>query len=352
MYAELIFRKPLNEVTEEDLKEYFKEKQTESDKLEFKSYIDYPDKNSTKSERDKIKISKIINTICAFLNSDGGLLIWGAPKEPEKKSAGELTPVDLELKKDSIISKITDTISPTPNSIRFHSISCATGGYIYLFEVEKSEFSPHQNAGTYYMRIDGATHPAPHHFVEALMKKITYPKLSGKITLDNDYSRHIERVLVTPILLRISNNSKLLPAKNVNFKITSEKCDLFEPDVILPPKLNYFASITHPTYDFLHYGMPLKIYLLIVIPHFNQQGWEANLTLSVWAENCPLIYSDYKLIISPHSGGFLNIRIISKSENKLYMDSTINNSNEEVELENKADLQTFMREFNYNKGGI
>ena len=36
----------------------------------------------------------------------------------------------------------------------------------------KSDYAPHQFNGKYYMRIDGHTITTPHHYVEALMRKL------------------------------------------------------------------------------------------------------------------------------------------------------------------------------------
>jgi hypothetical protein len=66
-------------VTAEDLLNFFSTEKQESDKLEFKSYKDV-EGNGTKNQRDKAKLDALIQSVCGFLNSDGGLLIWGAPE--------------------------------------------------------------------------------------------------------------------------------------------------------------------------------------------------------------------------------------------------------------------------------
>jgi hypothetical protein len=72
--------------------------------------------------REKRKFS---NQFVVFLNSDGGIIIWGAPKGkkvPDKKEKvfqGEPDMVDYLYEKDAFISKIADSITPTPRAILF-----------------------------------------------------------------------------------------------------------------------------------------------------------------------------------------------------------------------------------------
>ena len=107
------------------------------------------------------------------MNSEGGLIIWGSPigeysdGSKEKVFEGALSPLDISLTKDSFINKVTDQITPSPRGIKFYKYS-NNGKHVYLIEVEKSNFSPHQFEHNYFMRIDGQTKIAPHHYVEAL----------------------------------------------------------------------------------------------------------------------------------------------------------------------------------------
>ena len=71
--SSLLLGKPLGELTLPDLQHYFQQAKTESNKLEFKSFaIGFP-ADSNKEERN------ILRTICGFLNTEGGILIWGSP---------------------------------------------------------------------------------------------------------------------------------------------------------------------------------------------------------------------------------------------------------------------------------
>src|SRR3954466_7102658 len=124
-----------------------------------------------------------------MLNSEGGLIIWGAPRgipvsgKKEKIYKGELSPLDALIEKDAFVSKVTNLITPSAKGIIFQRLEKGDK-YVYLIEVQQSQYSPHQYHNTYYMRIDGQTRPAPHHYIEALFQKISYPNLEGKLILD------------------------------------------------------------------------------------------------------------------------------------------------------------------------
>ncbi|NRT16932.1 putative HTH transcriptional regulator, partial [Flavobacterium sp. 28A] len=69
-YIEKIFGKSRNEVTLNDIKEYFSTEQEESSVIEFKS--------------GEVEINDIFKEITAFLNTEGGLLVIGTPRETKK----------------------------------------------------------------------------------------------------------------------------------------------------------------------------------------------------------------------------------------------------------------------------
>jgi predicted HTH transcriptional regulator len=80
-YTPLLFGKnTLTDLKAEDLRRYFSEPKEESDKLEFKSFPLIAGKHDHSGEREKA----VLRTICAFLNTEGGILIWGAPKMQKK----------------------------------------------------------------------------------------------------------------------------------------------------------------------------------------------------------------------------------------------------------------------------
>lgn len=80
-----------------------------------------------------------------MLNSEGGVLVWGAPKgervpgRKEKVFKGALTPVAQQYERDQIISTITQSITPMPVGILVQILR--TGNkFIYIFEVQPSAY--------------------------------------------------------------------------------------------------------------------------------------------------------------------------------------------------------------------
>jgi hypothetical protein len=57
------------------------------------------------------------------------------------------------------------------------------GTYVYIITVSESIIKPHQFDSIYYMRLDGQTIRAPHHYIEALMKQVRYPNLEGSVNI-------------------------------------------------------------------------------------------------------------------------------------------------------------------------
>lgn len=116
-----IFGKKIGNLQLSDITNHFLQNKEESEVIEYKSFHIHNNQNDYK-HKEKV----ILKTICAFLNSSGGLLIWGAPVEEkngdEKVFSGELTPVDRIIIKDNFISKIVNAIVPTPTGINMQII--------------------------------------------------------------------------------------------------------------------------------------------------------------------------------------------------------------------------------------
>ena len=172
--SESLFGITLENLTYHTLENYFIEEKEESDRLEFKSFHAGP------SFRDQFKSIK--EGLTGFLNSDGGILIWGAPVETpipgttRKRCIGHLTPMNEAKDKDDFVRSVNSSITPFPVGIKLNKIT-GHNGYILVFEIERSRYSPHQFDNTYFARIDGQTIKAPHYLIESLFRKITYPNL-------------------------------------------------------------------------------------------------------------------------------------------------------------------------------
>ena len=263
-----IFGKKIHDLKLTDIIKYFSTPKKETNINEFKAYVDQANPNTTKIKRDNEKISSIIQSLCAFLNSDGGFLIWGAPKgipvngENEESYFGTLTSVDYFIEQDQFTNKIAAQISPLPKDILFHRIDDGVNRY-YVIQAFKSEYSPHQYKGTYYMRLDGQTVVAPHYFVEALMKKIRFPVLLGFLKFGE--IKTFKEVIGLPVILTIHNLTRYIHEKNLEYRIIVGNADLFRADLQTIPNLLFRQSQIEKTCKTIfHYNAPcFDEYLLV-----------------------------------------------------------------------------------------
>lgn len=332
-YIQQYFGKSPLDLNYQDIVLFFSTQRTESDKIEFKSY--HSSRHQQTARESKDVIDKIIETICAFLNSSGGLLIWGAPVgekvagKKEKVFQGKLSPVTENIEKDYFISKVTDLITPMPNNIYFHTLD-DNGCYIYLIEVLQSKYSPHQFHNNYYMRIDAQTRIAPHHYIEALFKKITYPKLKGFISLEkfitdqNFY--YFDLIAFIFNLSRLQNENKafyhiVIPTSGVYFSTA------FNP---LGPRINNHLSYSVTRNEIIaiitnnntiYYNYPLKISEQIQLDRrsLQQNNYEFDVLFYFGGERSPLLLSKYKLRIDPTSSidpNDLNSLFLISDENR------------------------------------
>lgn len=180
-YSSNFFGKKLEELTYADIVFFFNTDQDETDTIEFKSF-------NAAHGNIEASLDGIRKGISAMLNSNGGIIIWGAPEgrviegKKEKVFGGELSPVNVLIEKDRLINKISSSIIPLPVGVNVNILNDGEN-YIYIFEIQKSSYSPHQFKNVYYARLDGQSQPAPHYLVEALFRKITYPNIQGYIKL-------------------------------------------------------------------------------------------------------------------------------------------------------------------------
>lgn len=217
-YIEKIFGKSRIEVTLNDIEEYFSTEQEESSVIEFKS--------------GEVEINDIFKEITAFLNTEGGLLIIGAPRETKKNigknnvikiCAGALTYSNFK-NKDWLYQKIASNIVPTPTNLKIEEYLTEEGN-IFLIDVPQSANPPHQcsSDGKYYLRLERDAKPAPHGIVQALFDKRRVPFLSADINI-NQSGHNSDSIEV-----RIKNESRI-PADKVSFIVDIYNVNKVESD--------------------------------------------------------------------------------------------------------------------------
>lgn len=311
-HSERIFSKPITELTYSDIETYFTESWGETDLIEFKGF------DSRKSL--ELNLPNIHRTFCALLNSQGGIIVWGAPfgskAEGQKEShfQGELKPLTEVPEKDWLVNKLVDKIIPLPNSFNIVILPNSTNNKsVVIIEVQKSDYAPHQFESTYFMRIDGQTKPAPHHYVEALFKQIKFPQIEGYIKFKRVAISGRSVIMFLEVYL--FNFSALQNEENISYILSC-----------VPGKFSNgeFQKKSIPI-GILSYGSPnmFEHDLVYTDTEIIQNSGEITFLLQFTGKNSPTKMSEYKLVISPREElnlDQLNTKITYISENKLMSD--------------------------------
>jgi hypothetical protein len=270
-------------------------------------------KNDHPAERER----SILRTICAFLNSEGGVLIWGAPvmqKQVGTKSihtSGDLQPVPERYEKDAFIAKLANRITPSPKNVLFHRIEIS-GGYIYLFDVAASDHAPHQFENVYYMRLDGQTLAAPHAYIEALFKKIRYPIIEGYLVLNYTRTSSTESILLHCMIF-FRNQTPLINDENLYCRIYTSEGLLHTDDPISYAKEITLKNVT----NVIAYGTMTEGYFTLDFTQADLMRADYTTQLTIWfgGRYSPLRTCQYKIKLDPTHTNRLEGAITTVMEN-------------------------------------
>lgn len=319
-----------------DITSFFIEEKEESNKIEFKSF-------ANENGDFNRKLDGVIRAICAFLNSEGGILIWGAPigqivaGRNEKIFCGELSPLSELKEKDWLINKISDLITPLPIGVKVKILNQGVN-YLYIFEIQKSSYCPHQFKNTYLARLDGQTKPAPHYLIEALFRKITYPNLEAYIKLNSCTIQG--SFLKLRLSIFIFNFSELQNEEDVSFRLMCPQ-GIFvrsqEPQ--FQEMYDYDGhQLIFKDIDILHFGAPNAHHEEIAINRTQLTTIHNNkveLFLSVGGRKSPLKFCDYTLDFARlqlNSTYNPNDLIVTKEENVLSSEKQLESSKTKEEI--------------------
>ncbi|KIC02500.1 hypothetical protein OA88_08705 [Flavobacterium sp. JRM] len=320
-YSSVIFGKDLYNLTYLDLENFFLTQKEENLNLEFKSYAPQG------IHRDKENVIK--KSVCSLLNSEGGIVIWGAPIETRHPNGnttaiGGLTPFNAGLDRDRLINILSSSIIPMPIGIRVQFLNDGNDNFIVVIEVEKSIERPHQHDNRYYIRLDGQTRVAPHYLIKALIQSKDFPVLRGHVRLKNIQIIRDDVFLTFRKLL--FNSSQFNNEKNAFMKIVTLPGEIY---------INRQAQGDSHSADLpiLSHGRPSMSNFVIKL---NVRDLPVNLKIvfQFGGEKSPSKISNYKYNINANliSGDILNdnIYLVEKDENSLPAidgndDDTINN---------------------------
>jgi hypothetical protein len=289
-----LFSKELRELESSDLETYFQDPLEESDIIEYKSF----EGEEGVKEREK----KILRTICSFLNSSGGILIWGAPGEKGNVLQKELSPIDHVIKKDHFIAKVLNRIIPSPSGVRCEVILVGEDKCVLVFEVEESKNRPHQFENIYYMRADGQTIKAPHHYVEALFKQVRYPILNGYLFFQYEGFKLFQNeegmwFIDAAVRVEIYNETPFINERNLCVTI------------LIGHTVHEMENRVIPV---LHHGGPISIPTTLRLPIWMSRKMQ--ITLLFGGELSPLCSSRYLIecgVANTYEGG-LNGKVVER----------------------------------------
>jgi hypothetical protein len=338
-YSSLHFGKSLAELTYTDITDYFQTPRTESAVIEFKSF----------SERSAFDagLQKVVRGISSFLNSSGGILIWGAPaasKAPGNDKdlfVGALCPLREFVGKDTVINRINAMISPLPAGLNVQILS-NEDTYVYVFEVQESRIKPHQFEYRYYIRLDGQTHPAPHYMVDAMIKQVTYPDLAGVIAFHTFHEGKLtEKGTEFNVTIGLFNFSPFQNEETVSYRLTVSGGFFTRSRGALSSlsKNPWYGAggyqVVHQNFaDVLHFGAP-KTYLepITISPQMlKTTGDMLHLHLVFGGKYSPAKASNYTLDLSKYWYG-LDARdlIVETEENVLFADKELKSRKDQLD---------------------
>lgn len=212
-----IFNKNPDQLDLKDVVDFFNVDREETASLEFKS--------------GDVTIEDLFKEISAFLNTEGGLIIVGAPRETKIQKGkrrisicnGELTYSKFRSK-DWLFQKIASNISPAPTNLIIKELISSKGN-VYLIDIPQSTHPPHQaNAdGRYFLRFECEAKPAPHGLIKALFDKRRRPTLTAEI--DFNFTKGLNCDLTVSF-----QNASNIPADKVGFLIDVYNVINVKPD--------------------------------------------------------------------------------------------------------------------------
>jgi len=259
-YIEKIFNKSRDELTIKEIEDFFVSPQEETSILEFKS--------------GGVEIIDLYKEITAFLNTEGGLLIIGTPREQKEKKEkvicqGELTFSKFK-NKDWLYQKIASNITPTPVDLKIVEF-ISDKGAVFLVDVPQSMNPPHQSSadGKYYIRLEREAKPAPHGIVQALFEKRRVPKLKAlfkikkndemtdevSVLIRNESSIPADKVGIVVDIFNISNVKSNFRFKPLHDKLGDKLSMTYNSDAILPSVLSIPIDFTieHKNNEYIVY---------------------------------------------------------------------------------------------------
>ncbi|MBP6532136.1 MAG: ATP-binding protein [Bacteroidia bacterium] len=208
-----LFNVDWEDLTFERVAQFFSITRQESQYLESKSYKSFSS-----------QIDEIVWSMVGMLNSEGGVVVYGGPKQVRNKSEDletQLNPVTEVLDERNLLQKFISKIEPYPSGIELRFLG-KPGAVILLILIQRTESKPFMVKDRGYpYRIDTKTSIAPHHYIEALMRKQTFPTIILEVT-ECVFQHTILTSNLQDVSLRVTSvikNLSLMTEFNLNLRV-------------------------------------------------------------------------------------------------------------------------------------
>jgi len=188
------------------------------------------------------------------------------------------------------------------------------------------------------MRLDGQSRPAPHHYIEALFRKVTYPRLRGHIII-NSCQLFAGNQYVIDVSCYIFNMSKLQNEHNIYLQLCTDIGSINYKNISNNGE-KYFLEGNElrisEAMPILFYNNPLVEKVSISYMPYKLINYESDLLLYFGGKQSPLMVSKYKLSFKDPYVRDPNSLITHKEENIYIYDVSDNLDASEDEKIKKA----------------
>ncbi|MBK7383543.1 MAG: hypothetical protein IPI81_09425 [Flavobacteriales bacterium] len=197
---------------------------------------------------------------------------------------------------------VFDSISPSPQGIKIKKLT-HRGQRAYVFEVPRSPYAPHQvkEKGAYWFRFNATTKPAPHHFVEALMRRVRFPDLGVHLRMGHVQRLEKRRSISVGFDVVCMNRSVLQNEQDITVSIHVSHGRIKEMGGGSNLELGSQSRtlVISNARDLLHHGIDFRVSIQVDIPFKGIEPPEKlRVQLGVAGRFSPIKYSEYLVQVS------------------------------------------------------
>jgi hypothetical protein len=177
------------------------------------------------------------------------------------------------------------------------------------------------------MRSEASTRIQPHAFVEAQIKRISFPRLEFFLDFEDPFLISSTEIILIPFTIIIYNQSNFINEKNLQYGFLGGPCDLIEDfhKPRLKLKIGFNKDINGK--KILHKNIALygEYCLAVARSVLNSHDRLIKFSATVWGELSPVIssYFEFKIIFDDSTIVPKKLDFKKREENKYLWDSKV-----------------------------